>query len=75
MLDSSLVLPTGWPREGFENGRCNTAAAVALAYVGHENSIRSLIEAFNQHYSTYEFDKEGYDEEIAIWDEIGRAHV
>ena len=68
MLDSSLVLPTGWPREGFENGRCNAAAAVALAYVGHENSIRSLIEAFNQHYSTFEFDKEGYDEEIGYWD-------
>ena len=64
MLDSSLVLPTGWPREGFEHGRCNTAAAIALGDVGHENSIRCLIEAFNQHYSTFEFDIEEYEGEL-----------
>ncbi|MCS5526679.1 MAG: HEAT repeat domain-containing protein, partial [Candidatus Poseidoniales archaeon] len=68
MLDSSLTLPTGWPREGFENGRCNADAAIALGWVGDKSSIGGLIEAFNRHYGSYEFDKEGYDEEIAIYD-------
>ena len=68
MLDSSLTLPTGWPREGFENGRCNAEAAIALGWVGDKSSIGSLIEAFSQNFGSYEFDKEGYDEEIAIYD-------
>lgn len=68
MLDSSLKLPTGWPREGFENGRCNAEAAIALGWVGDKSSIGSLVEAFSQNFGSYEFDKEGYDEEIAIYD-------
>ena len=66
MLDSSLTLPeTVQPREGFENGRCNAEAAIALGWVGDKSSIGSLVKAFSQNFDSYEFDKEGYDEEIA----------
>ena len=68
MLDSSLTLPTGWPREGFENGRCNAEAAIALGWVGDKSSISSLFEAFSQHYDSFEFDEEGHDEEIDYYD-------
>ena len=67
MLDHDLVHSGYNPAEGFEYGRCNTAAAKALGYVEDKNSIGSLIEAFNQHYHSFEFDEDEWRDELQ-WD-------
>lgn len=63
MLDNWNMRPQGWPNtDGFEYGRCNTAAARALGWVGDKGAIDSLFRAFEAHFIHFEFDTDEWEE-------------